>query len=82
MKKKKKTPELKKFSKELKHILQLYSDTASGITADIEEAIQFAGSEEELKEILRKNLKGTKVNLEELVQKLRPLIGAGKEKEE
>ncbi len=82
MKKKKSTPKFKKFSKELKQILQVYSDTASGITSDIEEAIQFAGSEEELKEILRKNLKGTKVNLEELVRKLKPLIGAGKEKEE
>jgi len=81
MKKKKSTPKFKKISKELEQILQVYSDTASGITSDIEKAIQIAGSEEELKEILRKNLKGTKVNLEELVQKLKPLIGAGKEKE-
>ena len=78
MSEEKKAPEV---SKELEHILKVYADSASNITADIEEAVQIAHSEEELKEILQKNLKGTKVNLEELVQKLKPLIMTEKEKE-
>jgi len=59
-----------KISDELKHVIQIFSKTASDITSNIEEAIKIASSEEELVEILKETLKNTKENLNNLMEKL------------
>jgi hypothetical protein len=70
MEKKKALIDNEHISDDLKHVIEIFSRTASNITSDIEEAIKIASSEEELVEILKKTLKHTKENLNNLIEKL------------
>ena len=57
-------------SDDLKKVIEVFSRTASNITSDIEDAMKFADTEDELKKILKETLKNTKENIDNLIKKL------------